>query len=340
MSGQAIIAVHLHLHHEPFSGYQPSLERHGGKTMRIERIKRVRFFISPLPFSFRLFSDAMMFNLLYYNRMETKFVNFNGHEFPAYLNFGVLDEQSLRLEGGTAMAEYLLDHSGGLVHRVKWDPDSCELETFSEGKRDIRTRYMHCDLAGVLRYEYLANDRFYQGKPFQALVGSIANLENIRVKIEPPAASKWNMNFYPAGKLFTFRVPYGPRITKIKEFMEKNVGSCWLGEMTFHNGMLLSYSDGTGLIEEPQAVTEFAVPLAYLVRAAKIVSESGLLTLNCPQKILLLESYNAAPAGISVNISGESSWALCSSELSPERYNIVKNEFMQVIENHKILTGK
>jgi len=46
--------VSLQLHQEPFKGYQPSLERHGGKTMWIVRIKRVRFFISPLPLQFPL----------------------------------------------------------------------------------------------------------------------------------------------------------------------------------------------------------------------------------------------------------------------------------------------
>ncbi|MEI7660686.1 MAG: hypothetical protein WCK34_00740 [Bacteroidota bacterium] len=265
--------------------------------------------------------------------METKFVVFDGHEFPMYLNFGVLDEKSIRLDGDTTIAEYLLDLTSDIVHRVKWSTRSCELETWLEGNRESSTRYFNCDLKGILRNEYLVNDGFYRSRIFLKITGAVKRLENILVDVEEPVKSEWNMNFYPAGKLFTFRVPYGPEITEIKTFMEQNVGSAWLGAMTFQDGFMLSYSKNSGLVEESLAFAEFPVPLAHIVRAAIIIGKSGLLPSGGHQKIVLQESYKASLTEMIGYMSKESSCAMFFREVSDERKNVVRKEFMDAA-NH------
>jgi hypothetical protein len=263
--------------------------------------------------------------------METKSVNFNGRGFPAYLNYGVLDEKSLRLDGEKAIAEYVLDQSGELVHRVYWGPDSCKLETFRDGKRDISTQYFNSNLKEVLLNEYLVNHRFYQNDIFLSIISAIKTLDGIQVDVSKPAKEEWNMSFYPAGKLFTFRIPYGPSITKIKEFMEKNVGSPWLGEMTFHDGFILSYTESSGLVKEQQAVVEFPVPLAYVIRAADIIIRSGMLSPG-PGRIVIQESCCAEFTEMSGSI-GQQSYALCFRDLPMERQAMIEKEFMDAVHN-------
>jgi len=266
--------------------------------------------------------------------METKFVNFNGLEFPGYLNFGILDEKSLKLDGDTAIAEYLLDHTGDLVHRVKWGPGCCELETFFEGERTMQTRYSKCNLKEVLCNEYIVNHRFYESNLFLKIIGVVKALENLHVEIEKPAREEWTMSFYPAGKLFTFRIPYGPTITKIKEFMVKNVGSDWLGAMTFHEGKFLSYSKGSGLVKEQQLVAEFPVPLAYIVKAANIIIQSGVLTQG-PHKVVLQEAYDAQRTEMLSSIGKEISYAMCFRDFPPEKQGMIDKEFMEAIGRSK-----
>jgi hypothetical protein len=263
--------------------------------------------------------------------MKTKFVTFDGHEFPEYLNFGVLDEKSLSIDGDTTTAEYLLDQTSEVVHRVKWSTRSCELETFFEGKREISTRYFNCDLKGILQNEYLMNDGFYKSKTFLKIIDSIKRLDNLMVDIAEPAKYEWNMNFYPAGKLFTFRVPFGPEITEIKDFIEKNVLSAWLGAMTFNDGFMLSYSKDSGLVEESLTIAEFPVPLAYIVRAANIIVSARILSLGGPQKIVLQESYKASLTEMIGNLSKESAYEMYFRDVSDEKYNLVKKEFMDTV---------
>ena len=262
--------------------------------------------------------------------METKFVNFNGLEFPGYLNFGILDKKSLKLDGDTTIAEYLWDHTGELVHRVKWSPGCCELETFFEGKRTMQTRYSKCNLKEVLCNEYLVNHRFCESNIFLKIIGAVKTLENLRVEIGQPAGDDWKVSFYPAGKLFAFRVPYGPTIIKIKEFMVKNVDSDWLGAMTFHEGKFLSYSKGSGLVKEQQLVAEFPVPLAYIVKAANIIIQSGILTQG-PHKVVLQEAYDAQRTEMLGSIGKEMSHAMCFRDFTPKKQGMIEQEFMEAI---------
>ena len=293
--------------------------------------KGFNFYFTPcLPLRFSWCDYVKPLNL---NRMETQYVTFNGHEFPSYLGFGVLDEKSFTTEGEKTFALYHLEHSGEKVYWVRLEIGLCELTTFFE-REQYRNTLFFGSLKDALLYEYAFVNQFYQNKVFLQLTGILQNISNILFNPMKPGYKDWKLNFYPAGKLFTFKLPLDSQDPKAKEILESLENAECIGSTSFHDGYVLYYDPDKGIIKEKQKVAEFIVPMAYIVKVALMISGAGLL-LPKPRQMFVEESAQAESTISDSEFNSTSAWMITFRDISGSGLPLPETVFKKALKVYR-----
>jgi hypothetical protein len=220
--------------------------------------------------------------------METKQLNFSGRELPAYLGYGILDENSVRFANEVITADYVLSGDGTVVHKVIWDKNRCELQTHLHGESYGTSWYP--DLHKALTYDFFSR-HFDSDKVYDYLTKRTCDAGNIYVqKFKPASKDEKRIVYYPAGILLSFNLPLPEKDELYMSFLESIKGShiSLFREKSSHLLLLDVHEQVT---MHPITVAEFIVPLAYMTDAAETFTKSGLIR---PCKILRMmvdESY-------------------------------------------------
>jgi hypothetical protein len=206
--------------------------------------------------------------------METKNLSFNGMELPSYLGYGILVPESIRYQTGELYAEYVFECDGSVVHQVKWDKKSCQLETFCHGERGNIT------ICPDLRYALLYDCRTWdlsKDNCYLYFAREILKLGNIYVHLPQHDEKKYSAEFYPAGKMFILWLPLIEKTQKYSDFLRQIKNSEYLrfsGERRVQIKLVdRDPKETIHLI----TIAEFDAPLAHLFNAAKTIADAGLI---------------------------------------------------------------
>ncbi len=257
--------------------------------------------------------------------METKQLNFSGRALPAYLGYGILNENSVRIENEVITAEYFLDCDGSVVHKVIWDKNRCELQTHLHGESHGTSWYP--DLNKALTYDFVSR-RFDTDKIFDYLTRKTCDMGNIHVdKFKPSGKDEKRIIYYPAGILLSFSLPLPEKDELYTSFLESLKQGSPINFFREKSAFLLLMDVNEQVTLHPITVAEFIVPLAYMTTAAGTFARSGLIR---PSKILRMmvdESYNTQSSFMQT-FSGDDInpyFAFCFKELEKGQHgNLMK----------------
>ena len=192
--------------------------------------------------------------------METKNLNFSGRELPAYLGYGILDENSVRFEDDVINADYVLDCDGTVVHRITWDKSRCEFKTLLHGESCGTSWYP--DLNKALTYDFFSR-KFDSDKVYDYLTRKTCNAGNIYVqKFKPSGKDEKRIIYYPAGILLCFTLPLPEKTEIYTSFLESINQGTHISFFREKAATLLLMDVHQQVVMHPITVADFIVPMA------------------------------------------------------------------------------
>ena len=248
--------------------------------------------------------------------METKNLSFNGMDLPAYLGYGILDQESIRYQKGELHAEYVFECDGSVVHRVTWNDKNCKLETFCHGERGNFT------ICPDLRYAMLYDSRSWDLSKdycYLFLAREISRLGNIYVNLPQPDEKKSSADFYPAGKIFVLSLPIAEKTQKYSDFLGQIKNSDILRFSREKKGHTVAIDKNLKADISPITIADFDSPAAHLYNAAKEIVNAGIIDKRKFFPLIINECYNAE------NLTMKT---LTGDKLNPQ-FMIVFKEFSQ-----------
>ncbi len=218
--------------------------------------------------------------------METNKFNYFGRELPNYLGYGILDESSVKVANEVVTADYRLDCDKTIVHRLTWEKDQCQFETFLHGAFAGESRYP--DAVRVVANDFNAID-ITTHPVFLFLAKEISKKGNIYVDLAG-SKDRTSASYYPAGKLMIFSLP-------VPEFNEK-ITSLILGldreKIRFYQEKkvtLLRSDQQKNITFQPLLFIEFIAPLAFIMQAVEIILKADVICPEIRYRMMVTESY-------------------------------------------------
>jgi hypothetical protein len=261
--------------------------------------------------------------------METKIFNYFGRELPNYLGYGVLDESSITVANEVIKADYRLDCDKTIVHRLTWEMEQCEFETFFHGEFAGDSRYP--DIARVVSNDF--NSRDITSDPiFLFLAKEISKKGNIYVDLGA-SKDKTAASYFPAGKLMVISLPVperNERITSLIQGLDK-------GKIRFYKEKkvtLLRSDQEKKITLQPLVFFEFLAPLAFILEAAEIIAKAEVICPEIRYRMMVTESYRLETFDFQVFRDQEinSHYAIYHMELPVERKEEVIRFFADFIK--------
>lgn len=259
--------------------------------------------------------------------METKYHNINGLELPAYLGYGILNEQSITYENEKLSAEYVFECDGSIVHKVELTKERANLNTFCHGKIGFMSTYP--TLKHALMYECIGW-RLNKDEPYQFLAKQICRLGNIYVNHPVPDEKSTSVNFYPAGKMFIFSLPLIIKSEVYLNFIEKIKGSNLLKFYRERKGHFLFLNNDSKVTMQHIIVADFIVPLAHLYNAAKILISEKVIESEKHMRLMINESYNSEFSFMQTFLGNKhyKSFCVIFKEIPKEKYSALAEIFI------------
>jgi hypothetical protein len=226
---------------------------------------------------------------------DSKFRN----SLPPYLAYGILDESSITFLDGVLHANYVFECDGSVVHKIAWDEKNCDLHTYLHGHENRYTRYN--DLKAALLNDCVGWN-LCKDKCFLFLADKVSRLGNIYVHCPEGFPKSGSANYFPAAKIFVFSLPLWEKTSAYFAFLneiKKLEYPIFLGE---RKCTLLLETKASKVLTKSILIADFCVPLAYLVRAAKVFVSAGIIAKEIYLRLNINEATVALEGDLNIYV--------------------------------------
>jgi hypothetical protein len=196
----------------------------------------------------------------------------NNENFPAYLAFGKLNQQSIRQEGDQQKADYEL--LGNKVMEVTINLKNVEIQEFNN---NISLGYScYPTLKGCLLNHFMACPIAKSGI-LENLIRSVCELGNIFYDFPKYNKNETHILYYPAIELHVIRVPINSyNIINWGIFLENKENENLVHNM-YKTTLFINEKGSDEIREESIHLAELVVPIAYIYERVQLLFDNNLI---------------------------------------------------------------